>query len=606
MLAHVAGPHAAVPAIARTAQIAGGLVLCVGIAGSLWKAELPAGLTLFAPLLLPLAGGVVIGLRCVDRDHAMRRSAFYLSVGLGSVILCDALLYVEDWVPMAGARELWTARGYAAGLAVPLVTLAITRGPRSPFRFAVSRDVAFYIGSSAAIGSFVLLALIGGQLVRRAGGSWGLVAQSLFLLAAFVLLVTFVSSRSIRRSVRVHLAKHFFEHKYDYREEWLRFIATLSDTRAGADPRVAGVRAIAQIIASPAAILLVRCVDRRRFEVTAVWPADESVPEVVDELGTSTDLLELLQRRDWVVDLAECARDPSSQPSLTLPASVADAANWRLIVPVSFRDELMGMIVLKEPLGGFSLTFEDRDLLKTAARHVATHIAQHQAETRLAEARQFEAYSRLAAFMLHDLKNAAAQLQMVVANAGRHRESREFFDDAIDTVANASGRISRLIDQLGKGTAGEPGAPATIDEIAAMAIHRTMDREPRPNLTIRTQGISVGAGRDQLGNVIENLVRNAQEATAADGRIDLVVQQLTDAVVISVSDTGHGMTSEFIRDRLYRPFDSTKGRRGMGIGAFQVREFARSYGGSVEVESTPGAGTTIRLVLPLSALSAVA
>jgi putative PEP-CTERM system histidine kinase len=605
LIAHVARQHAVASAVARAGQLASGLALCVGLAVMLGWWGVPARMSFLAPLPLPLVGGLLIGLLFADKDRIPRPSSVYLGIGLGSVMLCDALLYIEDWLPMASARELWVVRGYAAGLAVPLVTLAITRGPRSPFRFSVSRDVAFYIGSSTAIGSYVLLAIIGGQLVRQAGGTWGVVAQSLFLLAAFVLLATFVSSRSIRRSIRVHLAKHFFQHKYDYREEWLRFIATLSDSRAGEDPRVAGVRAIAQIISSPAAILLVRSDERRKFDLTATWPEDEPVPEAIDELGLSAGLIDLLQRRDWVVDLAECGRDPASQPSFQLPPSVAGTANWRLIVPVSFRDDLLGMIVLREPDGGFTLTFEDRDLLKTAARHVATHVAQHQAETRLAEARQFEAYSRLAAFMLHDLKNAAAQLQMVVANAERHRDSREFFDDAIDTVANASGRISRLIGQLGQGAAGQTGAQATIDEIAAMAINRTIDRDPRPSLMIRSPAIFVGDVRDQLGNVIENLLRNAQEATAADGTIDVVVQQSADTVIISVSDTGHGMTPAFVRERLFRPFDSTKGRRGMGIGAFQVREFARSLGGSVEVESTPGAGTTIKLFLPLSGLSAV-
>ena len=68
---------------------------------------------------------------------------------------------------------------------------------------------------------------------------------------------------------------------------------------------------------------------------------------------------------------------------------------------------------------------------------------------------------------------------------------------------------------------------------------------------------------------------------------------------IHIADTGCGMSPEFIRDRLFRPFDSTKGSESMGIGAYQAREYVRSLGGQVEVSSEVGTGTTFALRLPL-------
>jgi signal transduction histidine kinase len=71
-----------------------------------------------------------------------------------------------------------------------------------------------------------------------------------------------------------------------------------------------------------------------------------------------------------------------------------------------------------------------------------------------------------------------------------------------------------------------------------------------------------------------------------------------DVAVLTVTDTGTGMTDEFIKERLFRPFDTTKGSKGMGIGAYQVREYVQSLGGRVVVRSAPGAGSTVTLRLP--------
>ena len=70
-------------------------------------------------------------------------------------------------------------------------------------------------------------------------------------------------------------------------------------------------------------------------------------------------------------------------------------------------------------------------------------------------------------------------------------------------------------------------------------------------------------------------------------------------MLVEIEDDGLGMSSEFIRDRLFKPFDSTKGSQGMGIGAYQAREFAREMGGEIKVASVLSEGTRISLSLPL-------
>ena len=104
-----------------------------------------------------------------------------------------------------------------------------------------------------------------------------------------------------------------------------------------------------------------------------------------------------------------------------------------------------------------------------------------------------------------------------------------------------------------------------------------------------------------MNAVIEHLVQNAQEATPRTGEVHLRVRREDSWAVVEIQDTGSGMDESFIAHRLFRPFDTTKGNAGMGIGVYESREFVTELGGEVEVRSELGAGTTFRLQLPLAA-----
>jgi putative PEP-CTERM system histidine kinase len=273
---------------------------------------------------------------------------------------------------------------------------------------------------------------------------------------------------------------------------------------------------------------------------------------------------------------------------------------WRLVIPVMLGADLYGVMVLAQPTDGFKLTYEDRDLLKTAARHVATHLAQHEAELRIAEGQQFEAYSKLTAFMMHDLKNSVAQLQLVVDNARRHRHNPEFVDDTIETVRNTAQRMTRLIDQLQRGVSEARHDEFELGPVVSRAVELCAGREPRPSIGPLSQGVAIVADRERLTDVIQHVIRNAQDATPPEGCVRVALSSNDGLAVVEISDSGAGMTPEFIRDSLFKPFHSTKGVKGMGVGAYQAREYARSLGGDVEVRSEPGRGTAFRLVLPVA------
>jgi putative PEP-CTERM system histidine kinase len=200
---------------------------------------------------------------------------------------------------------------------------------------------------------------------------------------------------------------------------------------------------------------------------------------------------------------------------------------------------------------------------------------------------------------MHDLKNSVAQLQLLVANAARHRHNPVFVDDAIDTIRNTSERMTRLIEQLQRRDSQGTTRNVELAPILSAAVARSQSRAPQVAVSGSVDGSMVQADPERLAAVIEHVMRNAQEATRADGQVTVEVSAADGEAQVTVVDDGQGMDETFLRERLFRPFDSTKGTKGMGIGAYQVREYVRSLGGDVDVWSQPAQGTRFCIRLPL-------
>ena len=268
-------------------------------------------------------------------------------------------------------------------------------------------------------------------------------------------------------------------------------------------------------------------------------------------------------------------------------------------------DMLIAFLVVKRPLNASApkLNYEDLDLLKTAGRQSASYMALWRTTEALSEARQFEAFNRLSAYVAHDLKNVSGQLSLMLANARKHRESPGFIDDALATVDNSVQRMNKMLVQL-KTDISEPSAIRTraikFEEVAGRATLARGGEKPVPTFHATDRDLWVRGDESRLHDVIEHLVRNAQDATPDDGEVHVRLSKLDGRAVLAVRDTGAGMDEAFIAERLFRPFDTTKGNAGMGVGAHQAREFVRSLGGRVRVKSEPGHGTEFLVELPLS------
>jgi putative PEP-CTERM system histidine kinase len=288
-----------------------------------------------------------------------------------------------------------------------------------------------------------------------------------------------------------------------------------------------------------------------------------------------------LRDRQWVVNLSELHRKPELYDNLERSAWL-EGQDWAwLIVPMLQQDQLMGFVVLGKPGARIGFNWEDSDLLKMVGRQAASYFAWFEANEALAQSRQFEAFTRLSAYVMHDLKNLAGQLSLVVSNARRHMGNLEFVADAVETAGNAVSKMNRLLAQLRQSR--QRMREARV--VAASGIIEAVTREravasPIPKFVVSDEGLEALVDPDRLSSVLQHLVQNAQEATPDDGKVEVRLRRDGDWTVIEIEDTGCGMDEEFIRERLFRPFDTTKGDAGMGVGVYESREFARALGGT--------------------------
>ena len=543
--------------------------------------------------MIALAGLVLIEQLYRNSPADARPAIKYLAIGLGGMFAYDLYLYSEAALFDSIDGLAWDARGLIGLLTVPLIAVAAQRNPRWDLNIFVSRQVVFFSTAIIAVGAYLILMSLGGYYILLYGGNWTRLLQIVFVFGALLVLAILLFSTSIRARAKVFLVKHFFANKYDYREEWLRLIETLSSTD-GAKTGETLIKALAQMVKSPGGFLWELDEQDHRYLLMAQFNGDGEVPDIPQ----ADSLVEFMKKEKWLIDLDEYRQRNSMYGDLVLPGWLDELSEAWLIVPLFSEDTLRGIMCLKKPENVPSLNYEDRDLLKTAGQHIAVHISQENADRQLAESKQFDAYHRLTAYLMHDLKNLMAQQSLIVKNAEKHKHKPEFVDDAMATIANSVERMNKVMQQLERGRKIGARREVPVKYTVSNAVDRCENESPPPKIELLDSDVTVMADPERMSMVIQHLVRNAQQATPNDGSITVCVDRDRQFARISVADSGSGMTPEFIRDRLFKPFDSTKGSQGMGIGAHQVREFAREMGGELRVDSEPDRGTTIYLRLP--------
>ncbi len=514
----------------------------------------------------------------------------YLCLGLSFLAGYDFLMYSQALVLRQMDPVIWQARGAVVAFTAPLLAVAVLRSRTYSTDLLISRHVVFHTFTMLAAGLYLIYMAGVGYAIHYLGGSWGGVAQVTFLSVSGLFFIVLMISSRVRDRLRVWLSKHFFSYRYDYRRVWLDFTNILADS-SDATPR-AVTQAMAKLCGAPAGLLWMRT-ESGGIVLIDCWNTPDPGP-----LGNLTPLARWLERRLWLIDFQEWRESPAHYEDLEMPPALAEFDQAWLLVPLMFGDRLQGILLLYRPAVVPDFNWEDRDLLKVAGRAAATHLAQYQASQALVELRQFEAFNRLSAYVVHDLKNILAQQSLIVFNAEQYRADPEFLDDVFETICNSVERMKRLMTQMRSGVRGEERERIALAALLRAVVADKSHEKPVPRLECIDGDCEVEADGEQLRAVFGHLIQNAQEATPDDGAITIRLSTHAGMVRIDIEDNGCGMDENFVSKRLFKPFDTTKGLTNMGIGAYESREYVRRLGGDIYVRSAPGRGSCFSISLP--------
>lgn len=549
-------------------------------------------------ILLTILGLGVIEQILRHSSPEQRWAIKFLCVATGSSLAYDFYMYSEALLFKEVNPHLWLARGLVNTLVVPLIAISAARHSSLSFDIHISRHVVFHSATVIGAGCYLMLMAGMGYYIRYIGGSWGGLLQILFLFGATLLFLALLFSNKLRMHLRVLLSKHFFSYKYDYRQQWLAFTHHLADATGSVPER--SCRAIADLVHGAGALLWYRNL-HQSYELLCHWNLPD--PDIsADQLQHDLASLDtFLSKTLWVIDFQEYERDRGRYDDLVLPAWMIAIPRAWLIVPLILQNRILGFMLLKRSDISTEANWEDRDLLKMAGQQAAIHLAQYRAEMALIEARQFEAFNRLSTYVMHDLKNILAQQSLIISNAARHKHKPEFVDDVLSTIANSVDRMTRLLGQMKRGDRNESSEEIPLLPLINEVIALNRVRQPHPLLLPSAVSPVLVADREQLKNVLSHLIQNAQEATPADGSITIEVSGSAQTVAITISDTGRGMEPEFLKEKLFKPFESTKGLMGMGIGVYESRQYILSLGGDIRAYSEIGRGSQFKITLPCQA-----
>ena len=517
---------------------------------------------------------------------SMRWHVVLPCVALGALAAFDIFLCSDAVLFHGISVSLSDARAGVTAVVAPLLMLAAARDRRWAVDVHLSRQAVFHSATLVLCGMLLLVLAMAGTMLQALGADWGQLLDTTLLFMGVVLVALLLTSATARSRVHTLVVDHFFTLRYDYRREWMRCVRTLTGSEPGEPLHARVIRAVAEVVDSPGGSLFLREGDGGAFR----WQGSWNMPAVTLPVPPEHKALDGLGTVQGVVVLGKLAPplDVLSRAWLAVP----------LVQGGLEEASLRGFVVLAQPRAAFRLDAEVFALLRTIGREVATFVAEQRAAQVMVQTRQLHDYGKRFAFVAHDIKNLSSQLTMLLANAERHLANPEFQQDMLVTIRASVDKISNLLFRLQSPDTDAAQAFEPLPRLEALSATYQRLRDARVRVEHDGSTGTVPMAAEAFDTAVTHLLNNAVEAGGAVP-VSVRVRHEAGQVIVEIADRGRGMTAEFVRDSLFQPFRTSK-PEGSGIGAFQARELLREAGGDLLVESRPGFGTTMRLVLPRS------
>jgi putative PEP-CTERM system histidine kinase len=518
----------------------------------------------------------------------------FIVIGLGIVFgarvytTSQALLFSE------GVLVLSSVDSAALLIGCALMVVAFLRSGFGeidvyPSHAALRTSITFVLAG----GYLVVVGLLA-QVVARTGNAEAFDLQALVVLLAFAGLAIALLSNRLKQNIRSLVSRHFKRPQYDFRQIWTRVTHSMSS--AFGQPALC--EAAAKLISETFSVLSVSIwlleEDRLVFGASTSTSASEASAVVQDSEQAFASLCMLKKPFDL-----EKAKGVHVEPLKQISLSQFRTGGNRICVPLCAGSTCLGIAILADRVGGTPYTLEEFDLLKCIGDQVAVGLLNLRLTDEITSGKELEAFQAMSAFFVHDLKNAASTLSLTLQNLPVHFDDPIFRQDVLRGIGETAERINQLISRL---TAlrhleldlAEVDLNSVVDD-AVNGMNGTLNVRVLRDLRLQPK---VRLDRDQFGSVINNLLLNARDAVGSEGEVKIQTAADAEWAIVSVADNGCGMTPEFVRSSLFRPFQTTK-KKGLGIGMFQSKMIVEAHHGRILVKSQPTVGTTFRIMLPL-------
>jgi putative PEP-CTERM system histidine kinase len=520
-------------------------------------------------------------------------------VFLGLAVIFGARIYTESQTLLFSVNILSLIQLEAAALVVGCLLIGVGYVRQGFGEIDVYPSGAAIRSSLTVLVSGIYLLIVGllAQVAAKFGGTPAFPLQALILMLGLAGLTMLLLSDRVRQQTQLFVSRHFKRPQHDFRIIWTK----LTQTTAFVLDEQALCGSVSRLVSKTFNALSV-----------AIWLTDESQERLV-RANSSENLI-------GAASVGTPAAIDSVPPPITDPrpfelenSSLAWAAPIKaavtpqfpdggkmLCVPLVAAEQCLGIMVVADRVHGVAYTAEEMDLLKCIGDQVGTALLSIRLAKQLMLAKELEAFQTISAFFIHDLKNAASTLGLMLQNLPNHFDDPSFREDALRGMGRAAERINGIIARLSNL---RHGLQLTLSELDVNSLLKgaiaNLNGSSGVEIITNFAALPLISGdREKLESVMTNLLLNAKEAAGPGGKIGIETFREDNVVNFSVADNGSGMSAEFIEKSLFRPFRTTK-KKGLGVGMFQAKMIVDAHGGRIQVKSEPGAGTTFRVTLPV-------
>lgn len=536
----------------------------------------------------------------------MRWRTKYVFLGTGA--LAGFRIYSGSQSILYGYADIMLGSAAAGALVVACALLCFALVRTRIFDVDVYPSQAFVFGSLTVLitGAYLVTVGLVSNVLGLLAVATNLPVKTLGVTVALVGLAIVLLSEQLRQRLRFFISRHLHRPSFDYRQVWSAFTQR---TRSLIDEE-AFCRAVTHWVSETFSTLAVSlwCFDPAKEQLTlggsTSLPASTASPAAAGAGACSPDELARALRDLRAPVNIDLTKDAWAETLRQLQPSVFPNGGNRVAVALHAGDDLLGILIIGDRVGGVPFSAEDFDLLKCAADQIASGLLGLQLSRQRVQSKELEAFQTMSAFFVHDLKNTASTLTLTLRNLQQHFSDPAFREDALRAVGKSVQHLNDLIARLTRlrqewRVQTTPGSLEAVIETAIVAA----GQDPKVQVTKEFSNVPpvlVDAG--QMEKVIVNLILNARDAMPEGGGILVSTVRQDPWGVVSVRDQGCGMSPEFVRKSLFRPFQTTK-RNGLGIGMFHSKTIVDAHGGRMEVETAPNQGTTVRVFVPLAPIS---